>query len=80
MEAINIDKVIADEFNPVKEIHFDIQKKSPQPNSKNTPNFILPSTGNETLIGGTGMQEMKQKASFSRENRSFCHREGIIAT
>lgn len=67
MEEINIDKVIADEFNPVKEIQFDIQKKYPQPNSKNTPNFILPSTGNENLIGGTGMQEMKQKASFSRE-------------
>ena len=32
MEEINIDKVIADEFNPIKEVQSAIYKKYPQQN------------------------------------------------
>ena len=67
MEEINIDKVIADEFNPIKEVQSAIYKKYPQQNTVEAPKFILPSTGNENLMGGTGMKELSQKPSFSRE-------------
>lgn len=67
MEEINVDKIIKNEFNPIKEIQTDIYKKYPQPNTIEAPKFILPTNGNENFMGGTAMNEIVQKPSFSRQ-------------
>src|SRR6187402_151267 len=67
MEELNVDKVIKDQFNPVREVQADIYKQYPPPNSSKAPQFITPDLGQSGMVGGTGMREMQQKPSFSRE-------------
>ena len=67
MEDLNIDKIVKDQFNPIQEVQSDIHRKYPQQSTTEQPKFILPSTGNEKLMGGTGMGELSQKPSFSRQ-------------
>lgn len=67
MEDYNIDKILKDQFNPIKEVQISIQKNYPLSNKENTPNFKSPDLGQSSLMGGVGMQEIQQKPSFTRE-------------
>ena len=63
MEDFNADKVIKDQFNPIREIQVDIQNKNPLPNSESFPKFILPKSSSGDMF----MQESYKKPSFARE-------------